>query len=805
MSAACNETSWSGPASAATPAPLPVFENSPIGWASYNDLGNNGTTGGAGGSTVDVYDQAALKAAIAQSGPLIIRVHGSIPITGSSGYDIASDKTLTGVGDDATIVGGLRILDKHNIIIRNITFRDNSINDKDGLTIQGTGTHHVWIDHCNIANNADGGIDITHGVDYVTVSWCHFYNQSKVSLVGHSDSNASEDSGHFKVTFHHNWFDATDERHPRVRFSFLTHVFNNYYVAHPSWTENYAVASTCGGYVLVEGCYFQDYIKQYVYSASGYMSSPAGYLCALGNVSVNCISNGLETNCPSDPPSPGTYYAYTLDNAADVPSIVTAGAGAGRLVDDTSAPLPDPMTWEVAPTGITMSSITMVATAASDDSGVEYYFHCLSGGGHDSGWQDSTTYTDTDLVAATTYTYQVKARDKSSNHNETAYSAPASAVTQIYNDTTPPTPDPMAWASVPSAVAGTCDSITMTAATATDLSGVEYYFSNVTDVAHDSGWQDSPVYVDTGLANNTLYTYTVKARDKSINHNATRESVTASAVTLQYVCTGAIAGDLDGDCRCNFADFAPLAEALGTWVPFENLLVNGTFATDIDPWLLTTIGTVYGTVTVDWDGTGGNPPGAAIMNADTTVSGSSQTNNRRFYQVFSVTEGKKYIFSGQWKGDIRGLVTNPTGGTLRNWAEVMINFESGADPCTWSDWTNSSAIKYKKAYGAGTTNTSTGIWDWEEITASKNSGGSPPADDIYTVPAGKSYMVVAFNLGGRANSGTTWISMDNMSVIEHACPAMDLNGDCNLDCTDLAQFAQDWLTCYREPASECWN
>ena len=55
--------------------------------------------------------------------------------------------------------------------------------------------------------------------------------------------------------------------------------------------------------------------------------------------------------------------------------------------------------------------------------GVEYYFDCLTAGGHDSGWQDSTNYTDIELIANTTYTYQVKARDKSSSRNETAWSA----------------------------------------------------------------------------------------------------------------------------------------------------------------------------------------------------------------------------------------------------------------------------------------------------------------------------------------------------------------------------------------------
>ena len=58
---------------------------------------------------------------------------------------------------------------------------------------------------------------------------------------------------------------------------------------------------------------------------------------------------------------------------------------------------------------------------------MEYYFDCLTAGGHDSGWQDGTFYEDTGLDPDTTYTYRVKARDKSPNQNETGYSANASA------------------------------------------------------------------------------------------------------------------------------------------------------------------------------------------------------------------------------------------------------------------------------------------------------------------------------------------------------------------------------------------
>ena len=98
-------------------------------------------------------------------------------------------------------------------------------------------------------------------------------------------------------------------------------------------------------------------------------------------------------------------------------------------------------------------------------------------------------------------------------------------------DTDPPTPDPMTWASVPTA--DDHDSISMTATTATDPSGVSYYFDEITGNpgGSDSGWQPGTSYNDDGLNPETQYTYTVTARDNSINHNETAASTAESATT----------------------------------------------------------------------------------------------------------------------------------------------------------------------------------------------------------------------------------------------------------------------------------
>lgn len=94
------------------------------------------------------------------------------------------------------------------------------------------------------------------------------------------------------------------------------------------------------------------------------------------------------------------------------------------------------------------------------------------------------------------------------------------------DETDPPTPDPMGWAVKPF-VSGT-HSIAMQASDAVDPSGVEYSFDCTFGGGHDSGWQSSPFYEDTGLTPGGVYTYTVRARDRSAQQNTTFASAPAS-------------------------------------------------------------------------------------------------------------------------------------------------------------------------------------------------------------------------------------------------------------------------------------
>ncbi|MBV2365610.1 polysaccharide lyase family 1 protein [Streptomonospora nanhaiensis] len=286
----------------ATPASAQAV-GSPEGWASMN----GGTTGGAGGATVTVSSAGALVDAMASDGPLTIQVQGTIELDGMN--DVTSDKTVIGLDGAEITGGGLDIDDAHNVIVQNIAFSDwgdDAINVQDGST-------NVWIDHNSFTNGNDGAVDVKRESDYVTISWNHVFDHEKSMLLGHSDGHTA-DRGNLRVTYHHNYFDGSDSRHPRVRFGDGVHVYNNYYRDN----AEYGVASTMDAGVLVENNYFENVDNP---THVGYADSDPGRIEARGNVLDG--SGALET-AGSVPEPP---YSYDLDNAANVPGIVSGGAG----------------------------------------------------------------------------------------------------------------------------------------------------------------------------------------------------------------------------------------------------------------------------------------------------------------------------------------------------------------------------------------------------------------------------------------------------------------------------------------------
>jgi len=187
--------------------------------------------------------------------------------------------------------------------------------------------------------------------------------------------------------------------------------------------------------------------------------------------------------------------------------------------EDSTAPTPNPMTWQTEPHGVSTGTIRMVATTAIDDSGVEYQFESTSHPALTSAWQAGPIYEVTGVPQGY-YAFRVRARDKSPNHNMTGWSS------EVTVDLLPPTPDPMQWAQQPKEVrigAGTFDyHARMSAVEADDdTEGVEYFFQCTTESAFSSGWQTSREYtVKVGRAGQR-HRFRVKARDTSPSHNET--------------------------------------------------------------------------------------------------------------------------------------------------------------------------------------------------------------------------------------------------------------------------------------------
>jgi len=168
----------------------------------------------------------------------------------------------------------------------------------------------------------------------------------------------------------------------------------------------------------------------------------------------------------------------------------------------------------------------MVATTASDESGVEYFFACTSNTTYSSNWQDEPVYRTTSLPKGT-YSFVVRVRDKSPNQNTTGDSV------QITVDLESPTPDPMKWESEPAEFyngGGTFDYwAEMTAAEVTDPGGsVQYYFECTTESDFSSGWQSSRTYKVKIGRSGQAQRFRVKARD--IHGNQTAPSSTLPAI-----------------------------------------------------------------------------------------------------------------------------------------------------------------------------------------------------------------------------------------------------------------------------------
>ena len=119
-----------------------------------------------------------------------------------------------------------------------------------------------------------------------------------------------------RVTYHHNYFDGTKTRHPRVRFAEGVHVFNNLYR-----DCEYGVAAVMDAAVLVEGNVFDKVSKP---TLTGYGDSPdPGRLVESGNL----FTRSGPPQVRGDVPKSLIPYHYQLDPVSSIQESVARQAG----------------------------------------------------------------------------------------------------------------------------------------------------------------------------------------------------------------------------------------------------------------------------------------------------------------------------------------------------------------------------------------------------------------------------------------------------------------------------------------------
>ena len=199
--------------------------------------------------------------------PLDIRLIGNVTDPDSTDKgDILVDMgkkeglsmTIEGIGNDATANGwGIRIKNAQDVEVRNIGVMNVDSDEGDNIGLQQD-NKYIWVHNCDFFYGhagsdkdqvkGDGALDCKKST-YVTFSYNHFWDNGKSNLLGLSEGTTDG----LYITYHHNWYDHSDSRHPRVRF-YSAHVYNNYY----DGIAKYGAGSTKGSSVFMEANYFRN-------------------------------------------------------------------------------------------------------------------------------------------------------------------------------------------------------------------------------------------------------------------------------------------------------------------------------------------------------------------------------------------------------------------------------------------------------------------------------------------------------------------------------------------------------------------
>lgn len=300
--------------------------------------------------------------------PIAIRFIGNIedPAGMPSGDlycdGVTAGMTLEGIGNDTTLNGfGIVIKNSSNIEIRNFGFMNCDSKEGDSVGLQQSNTY-CWVHNCDFFYGlpgsdadqvkGDGALD-TKKSQYVTHSYNHFWDTGKTHLNGNGDTTLNY------ITYHHNWYDHSDSRHPLVRVSSAVHCYNNFY----DGVSKYGMIARLGSSIFAESNYFKDTKSPILISQQGtdiasgdpIASDDGGMIKSYGNVYDNTTApithkdSATNFDCyeasSATEQVPSSYttvkggtsysnfdtssdmYDYTADNGADVPTIVQNEAG----------------------------------------------------------------------------------------------------------------------------------------------------------------------------------------------------------------------------------------------------------------------------------------------------------------------------------------------------------------------------------------------------------------------------------------------------------------------------------------------
>ncbi|MCL2521113.1 MAG: hypothetical protein FWE37_08980 [Spirochaetaceae bacterium] len=191
--------------------------------------------------------------------------------------------TFEGIGTDAEINGwGFQIMNSSSVVWRNLTF---DWYFEDGIMAHGGNAdralRNFWVHHNTFSygqdtrhlrgrdddhDKGDGASDFTNQISHFTVSYNHYIETGKSMLIG---NNLSDTVGH--GTIHHNWFERSEQRTPRVRNAFI-HVFNNVYDS----TSVYGIAAGHLANIVAEGNIFTGVHRPFMISGQGAALNASG-------------------------------------------------------------------------------------------------------------------------------------------------------------------------------------------------------------------------------------------------------------------------------------------------------------------------------------------------------------------------------------------------------------------------------------------------------------------------------------------------------------------------------------------------